>query len=450
MTLEDVAISRPDRSPDSPGSGQSLKRHPELVDHLYSGPDYSKNFRCLAEACDENCCSGWTIPIDQRTHEEYLAHPVLKPFAQKLVVINPHPTPADVARMPLDHQGTCAFLNQEQLCGIQAHFGPSLLPDACANYPRERGEIAGHFETTLNLSCPEAARLTLLNPLLRGSGPWQIFGPRRYSQMLHATRLSNDFNPLIALRELTLLLISDPTYLLWQRLHLLGELTERLELLTEGKETRHWVLKHPAAVASLIDEFTDTAAFHTLSFPKLTPNPTLQLRFTAEILRNRLSEPPVPVRFLRIVQDFQAGLNCTTGGREMLTDNQIAENFSSAYRFYARPLLDRHPHLVENYLTNHIFKYAYPFGREDAGSSGSSPREQHLALVAHLALTQTLLVGLAAYHRDQLSPDHIVRLIQSLSKTIEHRPRSAAHLVELMPQQHLVTPSAQAQLLHLA
>jgi lysine-N-methylase len=132
-----------------------------------------------------------------------------------------------------------------------------------------------------------------------------------------------------------------------------------------------------------------------------------------------------------------------------LTDTQITQNFSNAYRHHARPLLDRHPHLIENFLANHIFKYAYPFGRSQNGTDPAPPTHQHLTLVANLALTQTLLVGLAAHHRGDLVPDHVVRLIQSLSKAIEHRPASVAHLTQVLHDQELITPAAHAQLLHL-
>lgn len=437
MTLEDV---KPCEAIDTAAAATTA----------YPRPSYADKFQCLAQACDENCCSGWTIPIDQQTHESYLAHPVLRPFIQELVVLNQRPTPGDVARMPLNHEGTCAFLNQEKLCGIHAHFGPGLLSNACATYPREISQPAGRSEAALNLSCPEAARLTLLDPLLLGSGPWQTFGARRYTHIPHASRLPAGFNAVLALRELVLLLLSDPTYLLWQRLHILGNLALRFEILCDGEDPGSWAVHHPSSVAGLLDEFTDVAAFHTASLPVISPNPMLQLRFTAEVLRNRLAEPPVPARFVEIVHDFQLGLACEPENLEALTDLQVAEDFSRAYRFYARPLLDRHPHLIENFLINHVFKYAYPFGRARGSTPIASPTTQHYALVANLALTQTLLVGLAAHHRERLSPEHVVRLIQSLSKTIEHRAESVAHLTSLMLQQELTAATAQAELLHLA
>ena len=436
MTRDEVELCEPSVAP------------LQLAVPSYPRPDYSREFKCLAQACDENCCNGWSIPIDQHTLETYLHHPILKPFAETLVVLNINsPSVGDAARMPLTHQGTCGFLSEEKLCGIHAHFGPSMLSTACATYPREHAYQSGRTEAALDLSCPEAARLTLLDPSLLGSGPWHTAGPERYTHIPHATRLPASFDPVLALRELTLLILSDPTYPLWQRLYLLSHLAQRLESLSSGNTPRRWSQENPSALAALIDETIEAVAFHTILLPIVSADPVMQLRFTAEILRVRLSESPVSEPFLATVHAFQGGLDSQPGHLAQLNDTQIGENFSSAYREFALPILSEHPHLIENFLANHIFKYAYPFGRV---SGGASPTDQHLTLVAHLALTQTMIVGLAAHHRERFTPGHIVRLIQHLSKAIEHRPASVAHLARLMEVQGFTTPDAQAQLLYLA
>jgi len=429
---------------------EQIGASPEAAPLAYPRPDYSQKFRCLGKDCDENCCNGWSIPVDQQTLDTYRQHPTMKPFADHLIVIDTQSShPGEAARMPLTNSGTCAFLNEEKLCGIHAHFGPGLLSNACATYPREISHHKGRPEAALNLSCPEAARLTLLEPNLLGSGPWQLFGAKRYTHIPYASRLPSDFDPILALRELVLLLISDPTYPLWQRLHIIGDLAQRLEILSGGSNPRQWARKNPGAIAKVIDATTDAVAFHTFSLPEALPDPSLQLRYTAEVIRVRLAEMPVPAPFLSLVQSFQAGLGCEPERTATLTDAQIAHTFQCAYRHHARPLLDRHPQLIGNFLINHIFKYAYPFGRARHGASLETPTKQHLTLVAHLALTQTLLVGLAAHHREGLTTDHVVRLVQSLAKAIEHRPASVAHMTQLLHDQNLTTPAAQAQLLQL-
>ena len=34
---------------------------------LYVFPDYYKRFTCLADACDDTCCAGWQIVVDEKS-----------------------------------------------------------------------------------------------------------------------------------------------------------------------------------------------------------------------------------------------------------------------------------------------------------------------------------------------------------------------------------------------
>jgi lysine-N-methylase len=55
----------------------------------------------------------------------------------------------------------CPFM-EEKLCGIQKTLGEDKLSDTCATYPRNNRLLGGQHEQSLTLSCPEAARLALL------------------------------------------------------------------------------------------------------------------------------------------------------------------------------------------------------------------------------------------------------------------------------------------------
>jgi lysine-N-methylase len=48
------------------------------------------------------------------------------------------------------------------LCGIQREYGEQLLGDACYSYPRAARALGGEVSMTATLSCPEIARLSLL------------------------------------------------------------------------------------------------------------------------------------------------------------------------------------------------------------------------------------------------------------------------------------------------
>lgn len=38
---------------------------------LYTIPDYYKEFKCIADKCEDTCCAGWQIVIDEQSLKQY-------------------------------------------------------------------------------------------------------------------------------------------------------------------------------------------------------------------------------------------------------------------------------------------------------------------------------------------------------------------------------------------
>ena len=38
-------------------------------------PTYAESFRCIGADCEDTCCQGWSVPIDQVTYEKYQDFP---------------------------------------------------------------------------------------------------------------------------------------------------------------------------------------------------------------------------------------------------------------------------------------------------------------------------------------------------------------------------------------
>lgn len=120
---------------------------------IISRPDYYQKFECLADRCEETCCAGWQIMIDENALEFYKN--VEGPFGEHL-------------KGSIDwkegafHQDTekrCAFLNENNLCDLYSALGESALCKTCTNYPRHIEEFENIREYTLSISCPEVARI---------------------------------------------------------------------------------------------------------------------------------------------------------------------------------------------------------------------------------------------------------------------------------------------------
>lgn len=436
----------------------------------YVRPHYAERFACIGALCEDNCCKGWSVPIDQATYEKYRSAPGLKQHLGMLVVLNTdQPTPADYARIPLTAQSECGFLDGEKMCGIQKEHGHEMLSSTCATYPRAVATNVGRVEKALNLSCPEAARVTLLNANLLGDGPWKTQGSARYDMLTRrrpvpapgrqlldkAGRLGRrlgEFEPRLAVREFAVLLLGDRRYPLWQRFYLLGNLARNLQAacgISGRLSITAWCQAYPGKVAKLLQDCAGSAATERLRpvMDNIAFQPDQQIQLVLEMLRTRFQEPPVPMRFLECVQDFQLGLGTATARSEQ----EILDAYSRSYRQYYLPLMQRHPHLMENYLTNLVFKNNYPFGKEEQTGRvrglGRNAENEHLALCVHVALAQTLLIGMAGHYREAFDTTQVVKLMQSLSKTLEHSHRSIEQIAEFVDTQKLNSPWGVALLL---
>lgn len=125
-------------------------------------PDYYKEFSCIAADCEDTCCAGWQIVIDEKSKRRYAkAATGLNNIEKNLA--------RDLRRcvnwregvFRQDTEKRCAFLNQNNLCRLYQMAGPDSLCRTCKMYPRHIEEFEGVREITLSLSCPEAARIIL-------------------------------------------------------------------------------------------------------------------------------------------------------------------------------------------------------------------------------------------------------------------------------------------------
>ena len=401
-------------------------------------PTYSDAFRCISSACEDTCCRGWSIPIDQATYEKYRSHPALKQVVGELVVLNTiSPSTTDYARMPLTEHGTCGFLDEEQLCGIQKNLGADMLSHTCTTYPRALQTPAGTPEAALNLSCPEAARLVLLQPALVSATPWPLRLPRAYASIWQADLSHLQPGEIrLFVRDFVLTVISDRRYPLWQRLYLLGPMVRRLKALAGSQPLSAWCEANPTLTSHVLADSARTAAGQRLqpTMEALEAQPADQLQLVMEILRLRLAEPPTASRFIECIQDFELGLRTTTARNEQ----EILDAYEIGQRFF-NALLAEHPQLLENYLVNHVFKNSFPFGRQSLRFNlvpppAPDPEAEHTYLCVLATLAQTMLIGIAAHYREDFGLPHVVKLIQSLARAIEHGTTFPARLAEYVQQ----------------
>ena len=120
----------------------------------YTIPHYFDRFRCIAAECEDTCCAGWAIMIDDDSLEKYKS--VKGDFGNRL-----HNSIDWEQGRFCQYEGRCAFLNEDNLCDMHMEAGEHMLCNTCRDYPRHMEEYEGLREGSLSLSCIEAAKIIL-------------------------------------------------------------------------------------------------------------------------------------------------------------------------------------------------------------------------------------------------------------------------------------------------
>ena len=405
--------------------------------------DYAQSFRCIGSDCEDTCCQDWSVPIDQAAYEEYQNlpdSPLRTLIDANILAIPEGAKPAVFDKFRMNDANQCPLLTADRLCKIQTALGEELLPHTCHTYPRIVQSIAGIQQTALTLSCPEAARLVLLNPELPTLEPLDCDQERTSGAEAPADSLgitagtSVPAYPLSLIswfwpiRQLVLALVRNRSYPLWQRLFLLSIFCSRLDAIRRGELA--W------SVSEFLGDFQAAVTSGALrtGMEALPIDRAAQMDVVLRLVGMLLHRSNVRPRFVECVQAFTTGIGNGPGA----TQESLTERSAQVYDRYYAPFFAQHPYIMENYLINTILRLRFPFGKEDAqaGETFSMARECAL-LTAQFAMMKGFLIGVAGFHREAFSAAHVVHTVQTVSKHLEHHPEFLNLTYELLMESRM-------------
>lgn len=122
---------------------------------IYTTPDYYDKFKCTADKCEDTCCAGWQIVIDEASLEKYKK--IKGDYIWKVMSC----VDWETRTFRQDNAKRCAFLNAQNLCDLYTNAGEDALCKTCRDYPRHIEEFEGVREITLSISCPVVARMLM-------------------------------------------------------------------------------------------------------------------------------------------------------------------------------------------------------------------------------------------------------------------------------------------------
>jgi len=376
------------------------------------------DFKCIGDQCEDTCCAGWKVDVDRTTYYLYKSnqHRELKALFKSAVIrTKSGSTKQRYATLSHNSKGECSFLD-EGLCKIQKILGSDALSKTCTNYPRRRNLFGTQQEYSLGLSCPEAARLILLDKekMSFQEGPAPADDTEKLSLPLPPERLAalND------IRAVIIFTLQHRALSLDTRLLLIG-------LLLEAIDQQAYPLDATALekLPGIMEHFYQTLA-HGDKFEQelkcLPAEDKLRLKIFAEIMN--ANPDGTNHRFSACLREATDGLLIRAGN--LTPPEEILAHMRKTNSELLQPFLEEHSHILENYLVHTVFHSLFPCREEPL-------IKQYLKLICHYLIIRICLLGLAAQHKG-MTDKLAVRLIQSYARHSEHNTSYPTRVLSIL------------------
>jgi lysine-N-methylase len=373
-------------------------------------PQYMQQFSCIGSQCEDSCCIGWRVDVDEDTYKKYKKSRdnELKPLFEKNVTRQrSNSSSKSYAKIKMGDQGRCSLLTEENLCKVQLNLGEEFLSNTCTVYPRSINRINGVIEKSATMSCPEAARLALLNPggidfdeVEEPSDTRGFFAKQLNTTDIKSVNKAQKY--FWELRIFSIQVIQDRSYSLTERLIILGMFYQKIQEQTDQGEFND--------IPNIIARFTNLMSNQGMKdlLDEIPTQQAVQMELCKELVDYRFGQSITSQRYLDCLAEMLDGIQYT----KEATVEEITENYKRAYDDHYEPFMTEHEYILENYLVNYVFKNLFPLGNKTLF-------DDYVMLVIHYSMIKLHLIGMAGYHKG-LTTDLVIKLIQSFAKTIEH------------------------------
>nr|WP_245831924.1 flagellin lysine-N-methylase [Solemya velesiana gill symbiont] len=266
------------------------------------------------------------------------------------------------ASLEMKENGDCFFLDSNRLCNIQNRFGGESLSEICKNYPRKLTENFGQSELCIQLSCPEACRLFLLEEnstdLLEIPGKILEGYTQRHEHLPNSKSLKPYFKYRNEIRQVFLLLAEANQYPTAGRIYLMLHFAK----MTQPFFNRNSKHCPEEMLAVEVDSIASPQNHSQLvkQFTEVEPDYTSSAAATIAILAIRYSTESEYQRYLHtIFSDYDIDLlnekkTFNKPALAALIDHYIEQRWTIE-QVYS----DRMEHHIERMLVYSCFNYHY-------------------------------------------------------------------------------------------
>jgi len=385
-------------------------------------PEYMKKFRCIGLDCEDSCCVGWRVDINKETYLKYkkIQNKELKPIFQKMVNRKHNQMiDASYAKIKMGAGGRCPLLDEKNLCKIHGIMGEEYLSDTCALYPRYLKMVDGKYERSATMSCPEIARLALLNSqgICFENIEEEDIRTRIYSTInteghLYLNKPEGKFWDI---RIFSLSLLQNRNYNLGERLIILGIVYKKIEELQLNKQTDD--------ISIMLENMNNIIEAGTLKeeLEKVPTNNQIQMRLAKEMTDKKVLQGITSQRYIECLTEALIGIGCV----DEVNIEIMLQKYEQNYKEYLLPYLRAKEFILENFIVNEYFKEQMPFG------DYASIWDSYIFLCILYSMVKLHMIGMAGYHKE-LNDELTIKLIQSLSREVVHNTNYIQGIVKLL------------------
>lgn len=286
-------------------------------------------------------------------------------------------------------------------CGIQNSHGEKFLGDACSLYPRITRNIADTVVMTATMSCPEIARIALY-----GEKPF-VFEETSFLRLPQEIKnvLPDGLSPEDALNihKLFIEATEDSSASAEQIFARINSVSRSLSRV----EKKDWL-----RAAHMYFRLADSG----LPAPEMNINDPFNLLHSlcGLVVASKKSVPP---RLQQTISEMEKALHVKLDWKNVLINpsDESLDAYNNLRALWQNEMQEIYTPLLKRWIAAQLSSSLYPF----AGLGKALP-ERATIIGVRLAILKLALISTYSINAGKLYQDDVVRVVQSLSRFLEH------------------------------
>ena len=380
-------------------------------------PSYFKDFKCIGGECEDSCCIGWDIDVDQKTYEDYMncENIDFNELFRNNMHINDEISNENVdhAKINLREDKKCPFLDTCNYCRIHSELGEKHLSNTCSHFPRVLNKVDEEYEISLDIACPEVARIVLSD---KNSVSFEENDLELNKYIVAGEIDTNDeeyeeypIKHFKKIRDYCINIIQSKEFDLCSRLYILGDFLLRFE---EG------CYSDSSSVCEFIENYDLKEAED--NYQRNDLNYMMQISFFDNIINS------LEIYYETDSELFRKYTKQALDGFNIESNEQLEEEsdrYIDAFADYSRDYIEENNYIFENYLVNFIYNNLFPYSESDSMFEG------YIMLLVRYSLIRFYLVGRYLCNKNE-SVNDIINFMQVFSKAVEHDKNYMEEILE--------------------